>query len=978
VTLRRQCLVAFAASVAAAAVASCTKHDASTKTSVDAHVIQQSTPTNESAILLAAGDSAYFRADYDSALAIYDRASRDAGARNDSTTIARALTNIGLVAWHQGRFADAESIGTQALALKQRLKLREDLPKSFNALGLLAQNRGDLEQALHHFLAAREAAELVHDSGYVAKARGNLGLVYQDLGDFDRARVEFTALRDAAAANGDLRLESNALNNLGMLETRIGNPDEAITWLTKARARYASMKSAVGEENALGQLSVAYTERGEPSRALAYLDSALAVAIKYGLREPEADDLELMAEHYENAGDHRRALELLQRTRAVCDSLKMETKLGHVAFAEAHVYEALGNRRLARARAREAVERQRKTEAHMDELEAELFVAELAQRAGDSAAVAQAIGGARTTTEQLGTATARIKFALGTARIADAARRPRDVLTALDAGQRDTSLLTTEDRADASALRARANFRLEQYAQAADAGRRAVASLERIRQNLAPGTERSSFTADRVGTYADLVITLLTLGQTDEAFRIADAARGRGLVERLGTATRGLPSRGAIRDLAASDSLLRRIDALIGRLRSSDTARSPNSNRAPEPLEGSVSRELTKARHQYEALVDRVARSDPNSALIGAGRVDVAAVRQSLGADEALLEFLSSGDRLVIFVVTRERLRWLNLPFASTELAERVHLARELIASRGSGVDVPLRDLYEHLIAPAENAGMLTGVRSLVIVPHGALTYLPFAALRTPNPGGASQFLVERYSIITVGSASALPALRARPSARLAPPAVVLAPLSRELPFTVAEANAIAHQMAHARVVTGDSATELVLRRALSSAAVVHIATHGAVNIESPMFSSLSLARPMADSDSRSENNGRLETYEVLAMEVRSRLIFLSGCETALGPAWSTSFGRGDDYATLAQAFLFSGAENVVATLWRIDDRGAAGFAREFYKSLATSPSSIALANAQRAFIHNPAFAAPYFWAAYTLSGSGASLSAGR
>jgi CHAT domain-containing protein len=150
------------------------------------------------------------------------------------------------------------------------------------------------------------------------------------------------------------------------------------------------------------------------------------------------------------------------------------------------------------------------------------------------------------------------------------------------------------------------------------------------------------------------------------------------------------------------------------------------------------------------------------------------------------------------------------------------------------------------------------------------------------------------------------------------------------------------------------------------------------MNVQSPMFSSLSLARPTPGSDSQSENNGRLETYEVLAMDIRSRLIFLSGCETALGPAWSTSFNRGDDYATLAQAFLFSGAEDVVATLWRIDDRAAAGFAREFYKSLAASPSSIALASAQRAFIHNPAFAAPYFWAAYTLSGNGASLPSGR
>jgi CHAT domain-containing protein len=106
-------------------------------------------------------------------------------------------------------------------------------------------------------------------------------------------------------------------------------------------------------------------------------------------------------------------------------------------------------------------------------------------------------------------------------------------------------------------------------------------------------------------------------------------------------------------------------------------------------------------------------------------------------------------------------------------------------------------------------------------------------------------------------------------------------------------------------------------------------------------------------------------------MNVRSWLVFLSGCETALGYSWSNAYSRRDDYATLAQAFLFSGARNVVATLWRIDDRGAAEFARGFYGALSSSSPSIALASAQRALIRSTRYAAPYYWAGYVLSGSG-------
>ena len=70
-----------------------------------------------------------------------------------------------------------------------------------------------------------------------------------------------------------------------------------------------------------------------------------------------------------------------------------------------------------------------------------------------------------------------------------------------------------------------------------------------------------------------------------------------------------------------------------------------------------------------------------------------------------------------------------------------------------------------------------------------------------------------------------------------------------------------------------------------------------------------------------------LEVHEVVGLLVRSRLVFLSGCETGLGAAGARAFAAGEDYATLARAFHYAGAREVVATLWRVEDRGAAEFA---------------------------------------------------
>jgi CHAT domain-containing protein len=183
------------------------------------------------------------------------------------------------------------------------------------------------------------------------------------------------------------------------------------------------------------------------------------------------------------------------------------------------------------------------------------------------------------------------------------------------------------------------------------------------------------------------------------------------------------------------------------------------------------------------------------------------------------------------------------------------------------------------------------------------------------------------------------------------------------------EAAAFARAIPSARAVIGRSASEAAVRRALSSGGIVHVASHGILNAHNPLFTRIELARP--NTDSRSNDDGRLEVHEVLSLTVRSPLVFLSGCETSAFQVWLDDPVRGTDHSTLAQAFLFAGATNVAGTLWRIQDKAAAAFASEFYTALTRMPPVTALAVAQRRLLSNANLANPYFWASYLLTGAG-------
>ena len=917
--------------------------------------------------LLARGERVYLRGAYDTAGALWTLALERGRAAHDSLAQARALTWLGLTAWRRGDYREARRLGEDALGLKRRIAGQVDLSKSYNALGLLAWNEGRLSDATRLFGDASAAAQAAGDLKGIAAASGNLALVQTELGEFDEARRGFDSMRVAGRALVDPRIEGNALTNLGMLAVRVGDPAAAVPLLDSARARYREADYPTGEQNALGQLGTAYAALGSPHLALAVLDSALDQARRLGLRQDEASDLEAIAELYRDAGDIPRALELYARAEPINRELGLTVEAGSDLRSVAEIQLEVGTLDAARDAGERALASHRRAESRYEELIDRILLAELEQRAGASQRSEEHIDSARALAHRLGARRAAAQVALAEARIADRSRRPLEVLATLAAARPALAAGGYGMEEESLRLQARALAALGRLDSAAAVGRRAIAALERIRGGYESHELRTSYLAGKQGAYADLAAVLRRQGRTEEAFEVVDAARGRVLVEGLASARADSAlSSAAGQALARGDELLRTVAALQEQLQEAETGGQPDS--ADQARIGFLSERLARARRAYEELAIRVGEiASPATTLLGSGRVRADEIVAALRGHEAIVEYQPAGDSLLIFVARREGVRSIAVALPRGGLSSRVRLARELIANRhdSSGRALPvLRGLGDLLIGSARRAGALSGVRDLAIVPHGVLAYLPFAALAD----SAGRWLVQDYALVTLPSAASLAALRARSGPVATAGAEVLAPDPDHLPATAAEAEAVARSMPGSSVLLGRHASERAAREALASGAVVHLAAHGELNPRNPMFSWIEAA------SARHGEDGRLEVHEILGLRVRSPLVFLSGCETGLGTAGSTGFAQGEDFATLARAFLYAGARNVVATLWRVDDAGAAAFATEYYRRLGVEGPAGALAGAQRAMAAGGRWAAPYYWAGFTLAGDGRSV----
>jgi CHAT domain-containing protein len=149
---------------------------------------------------------------------------------------------------------------------------------------------------------------------------------------------------------------------------------------------------------------------------------------------------------------------------------------------------------------------------------------------------------------------------------------------------------------------------------------------------------------------------------------------------------------------------------------------------------------------------------------------------------------------------------------------------------------------------------------------------------------------------------------------------------------------------------------------------VLYIAAHGEFNERNPLFSALRLA-------GGDGYDGRLETHEIYSLDLtrRTELVVLSACETGAG-----ALSAGDEFSGLSRAFLYAGAPGVVASLWRVDDEATAILMAAFFQARAGGMRDVEALRSAQQTLHsyqdedgNTRYAAPYYWAAFVLTGGG-------
>ena len=487
----------------------------------------------------------------------------------------------------------------------------------------------------------------------------------------------------------------------------------------------------------------------------------------------------------------------------------------------------------------------------------------------------------------------------------------------------------------------------KRYSEARGYFARAIDTLELTRSRLTEHTLKEMFAASAQDVYSEMIDLLLAMDNAEEGFDYLERSRARAFLDIL-----------AGRSLKAKRSV---DPALIEREKELDNEIDKTLNKFNTtigPMRKAISGEYEKLLSERQKLLESIKEQSLEfAATTSVTTIPVRKLAARLGKDTALISYLLSDERIVIWVVKEDMtVSAVSVDVSLDKMAGLVADYRKALAGQDAGrISEFGEGLYGYLIAPVRD--MLSGTDKLYIVPSKALHYLPFSSLRSAQ----GRYLIEDFAVTILPNASSIFFLDKEVTTDAEHILAFGNPERKEagltLEFADDEVRAISRNFPKSRILTGKDAAESVFKQEdVIGTGIIHIAAHGVYYVHDPFKSALLLAGD-------DQNDGNLETFEIYSLTMNPKLVVLSACQSGAGEV-----GGGDEVQSLSRAFLYAGAGGVLVSLWNVNDKATALLMEAFYKKLKSADKAQALRLAQIELQKNPAYSSPYYWAAFYLT----------
>jgi CHAT domain-containing protein/tetratricopeptide (TPR) repeat protein len=853
-----------------------------------------------------------------------------------------ALTKQAKQLLARGKQTEALTICDLALSIaQQRLNDKRGMFLALRVKGEVAEARGDNKQALEYYEQCLKLAQEMGDKASIGDALNSMGIVYARQSDYPQALALFQQNLKIREELGNKRDVARELSNIGNLYVYQGDNVRALDHFQRSLKLAQEIGNKGGAAATLNSIGNLYYTQGNYVQSLEYIQQSLKIKREIDDKLGVARALINIGVIYSVQGQYAQALDSLQQSIKILDELGHKLVLAEAWHFIAGVY-------LLQQDYLQAVTYEQRAQKAAEEL-------------GNNQLLAEILINLSECYRRLGQYQAADGFAEQAASLAARAGIPELLWNAkTKAGKAQLALNQPE--------LARQHF-LD-----------SITAIEKLRGQVAGGEqEQQRFFENKIDPYQAMIQLALAQQDTTEALSYAERAKGRVLLDVLSSGradiTKAMTADEVKRDREFSAELAS-LNTELGRLKS--------QSNAPEARVADIQTKLDKTRLEYEAFRASLYAAHPELKVHRGEtqpltRDEVAAL---LPNDQtAILEYVVTEDKSYLFVIRKDardktELTVHTLDVKSAELSKLAESFLQKVAERDLTVKQPSRGLYDLLIKPAE--GQLHGVRKLCIVPDGALWNVPFQALHQGERG----YLLEQYAVSYTPSLSVLREMGKRANALKNTQSTLLAmgnpalsgdteakvrvtrrdePLG-PLPDAEKEVNFLGRLYgAGSRVLIGPQAREATMKAEAGRYKILHFATHAILDDRNPLYSHIVLSR----TDNDLQEDGLLEAWEIMKLDLNAELAVLSACETARG-----RIAAGEGMIGMSWALFVAGSPAAVVSQWKVDSARSSELMIEFHRNLLRKRMTKSEALRQASLkVFRGAYNHPAYWAGFILIG---------
>ena len=230
------------------------------------------------------GQHYYYLADYDNAMAYYQRSLTIQHGIGDKCGEGTTLNNISMIYYAQGSYETALEYLMRSLTIRQEIGDKSGEGTTLNNISMIYDARGDYDNALNYYQCSLTICQVIDDKSGEAAILNNIGELYRVQGVYEMALENLKRSLTISQVIGHKRGEGTALNNISLIYLARKDYEMAMEYLKLSLAIRQEIGDKKGEGMTLNNISQIYDARGDYDTALEKLTLSLTIQQEIGDR----------------------------------------------------------------------------------------------------------------------------------------------------------------------------------------------------------------------------------------------------------------------------------------------------------------------------------------------------------------------------------------------------------------------------------------------------------------------------------------------------------------------------------------------------------------------------------------------------------------------------------------------------------------------------------------------------------------------